>query len=102
MVLVIYSYVSGRYYYNLNVLCFMLDCVFDYYNFVVMLSYFMNVKGMFIVIYLSVDNVINQYNIFGYCYFLDGIQVFLIKLVIYCSFFLGVNFLLMEFNKDEL
>lgn len=102
MVSATYSYASGRHYYDPNSLRFMADKAPDYHNLAITLSYLTNVKGMFTVIYLSVDNVTNQHNILGYRYSLDGTQAYAIKPAIYRSFFLGVNFSLTEFNKDEL
>ena len=57
---------------------------------------------MFTVFYLSLDNVTNQKNVLGYRYSADGTERFAIIPPMYRSIFLGVNFSLTEFNKDEL
>jgi hypothetical protein len=59
----------------------------------------------FTVFYLSVDNVTNYKNVFGYRYSSDGTGGYTktpIQPAIYRTIFLGVNMSLSEFSKDEL
>jgi len=97
-----YSYASGRPYYDPNSTRFLSDKAPDFHNLALTISYLTTIRKMFTVIYLSVDNITNQKNILGYRYSLDGQDRYPVLPAIYRSFFLGVNFSLSEFNKDEL
>jgi len=97
-----YSYASGRAYFDPNASTFLSDRAPDYHNVALTVSYLTTIKKMFTVIYLSVDNITNQKNVLGYRYSVDGTQRYPITPAIYRSIFLGVNFSLSEFNKDEL
>ncbi|MES2557559.1 MAG: TonB-dependent receptor [Bacteroidota bacterium] len=97
-----YSYASGRPYYNPNSTEFLSEKSPDFHNFSVTISYLTTIRKMFTVFYLSLDNVTNQKNVLGYRYSADGTQRFEIIPPMYRSIFLGVNFSLTEFNKDEL
>ncbi len=97
-----YSYASGRAYYNPNNPVFFGDRAPAYHNVAVTISYLATIKKFFSVFYLSVDNVLNQKNILGYRYSLDGTQSYAIKPPFYFNVFFGFNLSLQEFNKDEL
>ncbi|MDH4473389.1 MAG: TonB-dependent receptor [Fluviicola sp.] len=97
-----YSYASGRPYYDPNSTEFLSGKAPDFHNFSVTISYLTTIRRMFTVFYLSLDNVTNQKNVLGYRYSADGTQRFPIIPPMYRSIFLGVNFSLTEFNKDEL
>jgi hypothetical protein len=97
-----YSYASGRPYYDPSSPRFLSDKAPDFHNVALTVSYLTTIKKMFTVIYLSVDNITNQKNILGYRYSSDGQERYPILPPIYRSVFLGVNFSLTEFNKDEL
>ena len=96
-----YSFASGRPYYNPYNKTFLGDRTREYHNLALTINYLTHVKKWFTVIYSGVDNVTNQHNIFGYRYAADG-TMYEIKPALYRSFFVGVNFSLTEFNKDEL
>lgn len=97
-----YSYASGRPYYNPGNPEFLGDRTPDYHNLAFTINYLTHVKKWFTVIYTGVDNVTNQHNVFGYRYSADGAQRYEVKPALYRSFFVGVNFSLTEFNRDEL
>ena len=100
-----YSYASGRPYYNPNYTDnsrFLSDRTNDYHNLAFTVNYLTHVKKWFTVIYAGVDNVTNQHNIFGYRYNTDGTQRYAQLPALYRSFFVGINFSLTEFDKDEL
>ncbi len=96
-----YSYASGRPYYDPANPQFLGDRTPEYHNLAFTLNYLTHVKKWFTVIYSGVDNVTNHENIFGYRYDSKGVP-HPIKPALYRSFFVGVNFSLSEFNKDEL
>jgi hypothetical protein len=59
----------------------------------------------FTVFYLSIDNVTNQHNIFGYRYASDATGAYTKNAIVpalYRSVFFGVNMSLTQFKKDEL
>ncbi|PWK28467.1 outer membrane cobalamin receptor [Arcicella aurantiaca] len=67
-----YSYTSGRPYYNPNVKEFLSERTPDVHNTSVWLNYLTNIKGNFMVIYLSVDNILGTKNVYNYRYSTDG------------------------------
>jgi CarboxypepD_reg-like domain/TonB-dependent Receptor Plug Domain len=67
-----YSYTSGRPYYNPNNPNFLSDRTPDVHNTSVWINYLTNIKGNFMVIYLSVDNVLGTERIYNYRYAADG------------------------------
>lgn len=97
-----YSYASGRPYYNQSNPDFLGDRTPDYHNLSFTVNYLTHIKKWFTVVYAGVDNVTNQHNIFGYRYSADGSTRTEVKPALYRSFFVGANFSLTEFNKDEL
>lgn len=97
-----YSYASGRPYYNMANPVFLGDRTPDFHSLSFTANYLTHIKKWFCVVYAGVDNVTNRHNIFGYRYSADGSTRTEIKPALYRSFFVGVNFSLTEFNKDEL
>ncbi len=67
-----YSYTSGRPYYNPNNPDFLSERTPDVHNVSFGANYLTNIKGHFMVIYLSVDNVLGLERIFNYRYSDDG------------------------------
>jgi outer membrane cobalamin receptor len=67
-----YSYTSGRPYYNPNNPNFLSERTPDVHNTSLWLNYLTNIKGNFMVIYLSVDNVLGTKNVYNYRYSADG------------------------------
>ena len=103
-----YSYASGRPYYNQYSTTFLGDRTPDYNNFALTVAYLHSFGKWFTVFYLSIDNITNQHNVFGYRYAYDagGNQINGSKNAIvpalYRSIFFGVNMSLSQFSKDEL
>ncbi len=67
-----YSYTSGRPYYNPNNSNFLSERTPDVHNVSFGTNYLTNIKGHFMVIYLSVDNVLGTERIYNYRYSADG------------------------------
>lgn len=67
-----YSYTSGRPYYNPNNQNFLAERTPDVHNASVWINYLTNIKGNFMVIYLSVDNILGTKNVYNYRYSEDG------------------------------
>lgn len=99
---VTYSYATGRPYYNPQDPEFLGDRTPDFHNLSLAVNYLTHVKKWFTVIYAGVDNLTDQHNIFGYRYSADGTHQYPQYPALFRSYFVGVNFSLTEFNKDEL
>jgi hypothetical protein len=97
-----YTYASGRPYYDPTSQVFLGERVPAFENLSVNLSYVTNIKKVFAVFYVGVDNLANRKNIFGYRYSADGTQRYPIEPALYRSVFVGMNFSLAAFNRDEL
>lgn len=101
-----YAYASGRPYYNPNNdnmgSGFLADRTSDFHNLSFTVNYLTHVKKWFTVVYAGVDNVTNRKNVFGYRYNVDGTRRYAQYPAIFRSFFVGVNFSLTEFDRDEL
>jgi hypothetical protein len=97
-----YTFATGRPYYNPNSAEFLNDRVPYFENISLNISYVTTIKKVFAVFYAGVDNVTNRKNIFGYRYSTDGTQRFPIEPALYRSVFVGMNFSLSAFNRDEL
>ncbi|WP_276132704.1 TonB-dependent receptor [Polluticoccus soli] len=96
-----YSYSSGRPYFNPDPeVAFMSGRTPEYHNLSIAINYLTSIKKWFTVIYGGVDNVTNAKNVFGYRY--SGGQAIPTRPALYRSVFVGVNFSLTEFDKDEL
>lgn len=104
-----YSYASGRPYYNqYSTNGFLGDRTIDYQNFAITAAYLHTFGKWFTVFYISIDNITNQHNVFGYRYRYDatdnqivGSQTPIVP-ALYRSIFFGVNMSLTQFSKDEL
>lgn len=101
MVNVTYNYATGRPYYNPFETKFLGSRTPDFHNLSISVNYLTHVKKWFTVIYAGLDNVTNHENIFSYRYKTDGTPV-AVKPALYRSIFVGVNFSLTAFDKDEL
>jgi len=97
-----YFYASGRTYYNPGNIVFLADKAPDYHNLSLSISYLTNIKKMFTVIYLSVDNITDRHNVSGYRYSADGSFRYPVVPASYRTIFFGINMSLTKFNKDEL
>lgn len=96
-----YSYASGRPYYNPSNSTFLGDRAPEFHSLSITVNYLRSIGKWFTVIYMGVDNVTNQKNIFGYRYDNSG-HPFPIRPALYRSFFVGINMSLSQFDKDEL
>ena len=98
-----YSYASGRPYYDPNPgVAFLSSRTPDYHNLAVAVAYLHSFGKWFTVFYISIDNVTNQHNIFGYRYDITGTTKSPVVPALYRSVFFGVNMSLTQFSKDEL
>jgi hypothetical protein len=97
---VTYNYASGRPYFNPYNPVFYADRTPDYHNLSFTVNYLTSIKKWFTVVYAGVDNITNHKNIFGYRY--SGGNPVPMRPALYRSVFVGVNFSLTEFDKDEL
>ncbi len=100
-----YSYASGRPYYNPNNPTFLGDRTPDYNNLAISVAYLHSFGKWFTVFYLSIDNVTNNHNIFGYRYQYDATGNLVTSPIVpalYRSVFFGINLSLTQFKKDEL
>ncbi len=106
-----YSYASGRPYYNPNYAAtdkskFLSDRTPDYHNVALTVAYLHSFGKWFTVFYISLDNITNQHNVFGYRYSYDNTNQQWGKSpvipALYRSVFFGVNMSLSQFKKDEL
>ena len=97
-----YSYASGKPYYNPTNSVFLGDRTPSYQNLALQVSHLRSFGKWFAVFYVSVDNVLNRKNIFGYRYSADGQNRYPIEPALYRTIFAGVNISLSKFDKDEL
>jgi len=100
-----YSFATGKPYYDPNPnVAFLSERTPDYHNLSFTVSYLTHIKKWFTVIYAGLDNATNQHNVFGYNYISDGTSLTKteVRPALYRSFFIGANFSLTEFKKDEL
>ncbi|MES2701166.1 MAG: TonB-dependent receptor [Bacteroidota bacterium] len=103
-----YSYASGRPYYNpitaSNDSKFMTDKAPEYHNLAISAAWLHTFGKWFTVFYISIDNVTNYKNIFGYRYLPKGGTFTQTPVVpaMYRTIFFGVNMSLTQFSKDEL
>lgn len=97
-----FSYASGKPYYNPANSVFMGDKTPDYQNVALQVSHLRSFGKWFAVFYVSVDNVLNRKNIFGYRYSSDGQSRYPVEPALYRTIFAGVNISLSKFDKDEL
>lgn len=86
-----YTFTSGRPYFNPNNPRFLADRTPAVHNVALTAAYLTRLKGNFLVIYASVDNLLNTRNVFTYRYSADGQTRYAIGPPNYRSFFLGMN-----------
>jgi len=67
-----YSFTSGRPYYNPNNPNFLSERTPNIHNTSLWVNYLTNLKGNFMVVYFSVDNILGTPNIYNYNYSADG------------------------------
>lgn len=104
---VTYSYASGRPYYDPTKPAepFLSQHTPDYHNLALAVAYLHTFGKWFTVFYISVDNVTDQRNIFGYRYVYKNAGVPDKQAIVpplYRTVFFGVNMSLTQFKKDEL
>lgn len=97
-----YTFASGRPYYNPNNPNFLGDRTPAFNNLALTVSYLHSFGRWFSVFYLSLDNITNAHNVFGYRYSMDGQTRYPMVPALYRSIFVGANFSLSQFSKDEL
>jgi hypothetical protein len=100
-----YSYASGRPYSTPTETSFLSGRTPDYHNVAVSAAWLHSFGKWFSVFYVSLDNITNQHNIFGYRYSYDAngkTTLHPIVPALYRSIFFGVNMSLTQFKKDEL
>ncbi|MCD6062930.1 MAG: TonB-dependent receptor, partial [Flavipsychrobacter sp.] len=100
-----YSYASGRPYNKTLTTIpgdFLSGRTPDYHNLSIAINYLTSIKKWFTVIYGGVDNLTNSKNVFGYRYDAAGNATIPVRPALYRSVFVGVNFSLTEFDRDEL
>jgi hypothetical protein len=97
-----YNYASGRPYYDPNAAEFLSGRAPDFHNLSLSAAYLRSIKKVFMVAFMGFDNMLNQKNVLGYRYSNDGLNRYPILPPIYRSLFVGFNFSLSKFNKDEL
>lgn len=93
-----YSYASGRPFYDPS---FTLKRSPDYHDLSVNMSYLTTVGRYFGVAYMSIDNILNLKNIYGYQFSPDGTSHNIVP-AIYRSIYIGFTISLSQFTKDEL
>lgn len=98
-----YSYASGRPYYDpfKPASEFLSDRTPEFHNLSLAFNYLTSVGKWFTVVYAGIDNVTNSKNVFGYRYDAAG-NKYPQRPALYRSVFVGVNFSLTAFDKDEL
>jgi hypothetical protein len=79
----------------------------DFHNLALTVAYLHSFGKWFTVFYLSLDNITNQHNVFGYRYAYDATgnpkpNPSPIQPALYRSLFVGINASLTQFKKDEL
>jgi len=105
-----YSMASGRPYFKYPAFKadstdFLTDLTPPYHSLSVTAAYLHSFGKWFTVFYLSVENVTNRHNVFGYRYSPDGTGGYTESKIVpalYRTIFFGVNMSLSEFSKDEL
>ncbi len=98
-----YSYASGRPFYNPDpAIDFLSERTKDFHNLSITVSWLHSFGKWFTVFYAGVDNATNSKNVFGKRYDMNGQIIGDMAPAIYRSVFVGVNFSLSEFSKDEL
>jgi hypothetical protein len=97
-----YTFASGKPYYNPSSEKFLGDYSPPINNVSLSISYLRAFGRWFSVIYLSVDNVFNWKNVYGYSYSSDGQECYEIRPAVDRWIFAGIILSLSQFNRDEL
>jgi hypothetical protein len=98
-----YSFATGKPYYNPTPgVAFLSERTPQYHNLSIGINYLTSIKKWFTVVYAGIDNVTNHKNIFGYRYAPGSTTGTPVRPAIYRSVFIGANFSLTAFDKDEL
>ena len=110
-----YSFATGRPYYDAlaannttkgDYSNFLAARTPDFNNLALTVAYLHTFGKWFTVFYLSVDNITNQHNVFGYRYSYSStgqaLNQYPIVPALYRTIFFGVNMSLTQFSKDEL
>lgn len=100
-----YTFATGKPYYNpgygTDYSRYLSDETPQYHNLALSGAYLHTFGKWFTVFYISIDNVTNQHNVFGYRY--DGTgNKYPVVPALYRTVFFGVNMSLTQFSKDEL
>jgi len=88
---VTYTYTSGRPYYDAASPEFLGDRTKSFQNISIAASHIRNIKGNWLVFFMSLDNVLGRHNEFGFRYSSDGLTRFPVIPVAYRTFFFGVS-----------
>jgi hypothetical protein len=88
---VTYTYTSGRPYYNPNNPRFLADRTPAVHNLSLSAAYLTKLKGNFLVVYTTLDNLLNTRNVFTYRYSPDGQTRYAVGPASYRSFFIGCS-----------
>lgn len=97
-----YTFASGKPYYNPASDDFLGDTGPPIHNIALSVSYLATIGRWFSVVYLSMDNIFNWKNIYGYRYSADGQQRYEILPAVDRWIFAGINLSLTQFSRDEL
>lgn len=97
-----YTWASGKPYYNPASEEFLGDYSKSIHNISVSISYLATFGRWFSVIYLSVDNIFNWENVYGYRYSFDGQERYKIGPAIDRWIYAGIILSLTQFSRDEL
>ena len=97
-----YTYASGRPYYNPASPVFLGDRSPDYHSLSANMSYLLTIGKFFAVAYISVSNLTDRKNIYGYNYSNDGQQRYPVLPALYRYIYAGFTISLSKFNRDEL
>lgn len=97
-----YTYSSGRPYYNPASPVFLGDISPDYQSLSANMSYLLTIGKFFAVAYISISNLTDRKNIYGYTYSNDGQQRYSVLPPLYRYFYAGFTISLSRFSNDEL
>jgi outer membrane cobalamin receptor len=97
-----YTFASGKPYYNPSSEKFLGDYSSSINNVSLSINYLRSFGRWFSVMYLSVDNIFNWKNIYGYSYSSDGQERDEVRPAVDRWIFAGIILSLSQFNRDEL
>jgi hypothetical protein len=96
-----YAFTSGRPYYNPNNQEFLADRTPAVHNVSIQGSKLTSIKGNLIILYASIDNILNIKNVFTYRYTPDGKTRYAVGPQSYRSFFVGTQIMLSKKAKVD-